>query len=363
MRTVAIVLAGGLGSRLWPRSTEKRPKQFSFVGGDGTLLQNTILRLLPFVDLKDVYVLTTSELAHHVVEQIPALPTHHVLQEPFGRNTGPAIACALSLLSNELQPTDVVVFLPADHVVQNVREFHVTLDRACTAAASLNAIATIGVMPTRAETGYGYIQIGNELPTDNPVLRGHLKAAKTFAEKPDIATAQRFVDAGDFIWNSGIFVATAKTFAVAIATHMPDHAPLFALFERNKNTPAEAETLDTIYRQMRSISFDVGVMEKAKNICVVEGGFGWSDVGTWDELYRLSMKDSKNNVIEGNVVTVGATNCFVNSASGKLIGLVEIDNIIVVETESSILICKRGNSEQVREVVEVMRRKHINQHL
>jgi mannose-1-phosphate guanylyltransferase len=348
---------------MWPRSTERKPKQFSFVGGEGTLIQNTVWRLAPFISVENVYVVTTSDMASHVAEQLPMIPSANVLYEPFGRNTGPAIAFALSELSATLAPDDIVVVIPADHVVQNLREYHLTLDRATTAAAAMPVISTIGIVPTRAETGYGYIQVGSTIVTENPLLQDVLKSVRTFAEKPDLATAQRLVDSGDFVWNSGVFVATLLTFAEAISTHMPDHAPLFAVLERVRNSDTYQGTLESVYRQIRSVSFDVAVMEKAHNICVVEGGFGWSDVGTWDELYRLHKKDSKNNVIEGNVVTIRSTNSFVNSASGRLIGLVDVDNIIVVETESSILICKRGEAEHVRDIVETLRRKHISPHL
>lgn len=359
MKIVAVVLAGGLGLRLWPRSTEHKPKQFVHVLGEGTLIQNTVSRLLPFLQPADIHVVTTMDVVDHVHEQLPMIADSNIMLEPFGRNTGPAIALATTLLSERCDDDTVIVVLPSDHVVQNVREFHITLDRACAAASLEDVIVTIGVMPTRAETGFGYIQMGDVVPSENPVLRGYVKTVTTFAEKPDLATAQRFVDAGDFVWNSGIFVARIGVLRMAIQTHLPDHGPLFHMLEKGRERGDGIDALNDIYRQMRSVSFDIGVMEQADNVRVVEGSFGWSDVGTWDELYRLSMKDGKNNVIEGNVATLNTTNTLVSGSTGKLIGLVGVDNLIVVETDSAILICPRGKAEQTRDLVDFMRRRNI----
>lgn len=363
MKVVAVVLAGGLGVRLWPRGTEKQPKQFVHVLGEGTLIQNTVMRLLPFVTADDIHIATTEDLAHHVLDQLPAIKAENVITEPFGRNTGPAIALSALLLSKRYGPDVVLAVVPSDHLVTNVREFQVTLDRACTAAEISEDIITIGVMPTRSETGYGYIQVGDEVLTDNPVLNGHVHVVKTFAEKPDLATAQRFIDAGDFVWNSGIFVAKASTILHAVERHLPDHAPLFAMLERHINKESYEEMLESIFRQMRSVSFDIGVMEKARNVRVVDGSFGWSDVGTWDEIYRLSMKDGKNNVIEGNVVTLDANSCMVTAQSGRLVGIVGLDNIIVVDTDQALMICRRGKAETVRDLVDLIKRRHIGNHL
>lgn len=362
MKIVAVVLAGGHGVRLWPRSTERKPKQFVHVLGEGTLIQNTVSRLAPFVAPQDVYVIATPEQQDHVIRQLPAVPIDHVLEEPFGRNTGPAIGLAATKLHAREGGDTVMVVLPSDHLISNVREFQVVLDRACTAAITMERIITIGVMPTRAETGYGYIQVGDEIATDNPLLTSVVKSVGTFAEKPDASTAQRFLDAGDFVWNSGIVVGTVNTILRRIAEYLPDYAPLFQQYERSIGSPDEDLVLESVYRQMRSVSFDVGVLERDSSIGVVEGAFGWSDVGTWDELYRMSMKDGKNNVLEGNVVALNSTNCLVSGSTGRLIGVVDVDNLIIVETESSMLICKRGQAEDVRDLVDLLRRRHIAKH-
>lgn len=349
--------------RLWPRSTERQPKQFVHTLGDGTLIQNTVARLLPVVPPADIRVVTTSDLAHHVRDQLAMVPPENIIAEPFGRNTAPSIALAATVLGRSFPADTVLVVLPSDHIISNVREFQVVLDKAVSAAEATDRIVTIGVAPTRPETGYGYIQVGDEIRTDNPVLNGVLRSVNVFAEKPDAATAQRFLDAGDFIWNSGIVVGTIDAIRRAIDSHLPDHGPLFHLLERYIGTPDEREMTENFYRQMRSVSFDVGVLEQEPTIGVVEGSFGWSDVGTWDELYRLSMKDGKNNVIEGNVVAMATTNCLISGSTGRLISVLDVDNLIIVETESSIMICRRGETEHVRDLVDTLRRRHIAKHL
>lgn len=361
MKIVAVVMAGGLGVRLWPRSTERKPKQFVHALGEGTLIQNTVARLQPMLSPDDVYVVTTSDLQHHVADQLPMIAADHIISEPFGRNTGPAIALSALVVGERLGDDVVMVVLPSDHVINNIREFQVVLDMACTAAIDRDCIMTIGVMPTRPETGYGYIQVGEPLPTENPVLRGHLKRVQIFAEKPDAATAQRFIDAGDFVWNSGIVVGTARAILRAVDEFMPDHAPLLRQWQRG--TPQQRnDQLEALYRQLRSVSFDVAVLERDPSIGVVEGAFGWSDLGTWDELYRMSLKDGKNNVIEGTVVAVHTSNSLVSATSGRLVGVIDMDNIIVVETEQSVLICRRGMAENVRDLVELLRRRQISKH-
>jgi mannose-1-phosphate guanylyltransferase len=363
MEPVAVVMAGGLGTRLWPRSTERRPKQFVHVLGDGTLIQNTVMRLLPVFPPERIFVVTTKDLAEHIPDQLPVIPAANVIVEPFGRNTAPCMALSATVLRHRFGDDCVMIALPSDHVISNVPEFHLSLERAVHAAEDIGGIVTIGVMPTRPETGFGYIQVGDEVSCDRDSLNGVVKRVTTFAEKPEVHTAQRFMDAGDFVWNSGIFIGRIGDVVRSIAEHLPDHAPLFQLLERHIDRDTYADTLETIYRQMRSVSYDIGVMEEAGNVLVVEGTFGWSDVGTWDELYRLSMKDGRNNVIEGNVVTMNTTNTLVSAAGGKMIGLVGIDNLIVVETESTIMICKRGEAEHVRDLVDLLRRRQNTRNL
>lgn len=356
-------MAGGSGVRLWPRSTERKPKQFTHMLGDGTLIQNTLSRLLPAMPVERVFLVTTHDLTRLVDDQLPQLSSGQIILEPFARNTAPALALSAYTLRKQFNGDTVVIATPSDHLIYNVREFHNSLDKAVRAAREFGSIVTVGVMPTRPETGFGYVQVGEDVATTNPLLDGMVKIVKTFAEKPDMATAQRFLDAGDFLWNSGIFVATIETIIDNIEKYLPDHAPLFQMLDRHIGKESYKDVLDIVYRQMRSVSFDYGVMERADNVYVVESTFGWSDIGTWDELYRLSMKDGKNNVVEGNVMTVDSSNCFVTGTTGRMIGMVGVDDLIVVESEFTTFICHRGESERVKELVDLLRRRKITHHL
>ncbi len=362
MKSIAVIMAGGLGARLWPRSSERHPKQFIHLIGEGTMIQNTVARLAPLFAYDDIYIVAPQSLAQMIRQQLPAIPATNIILEPFGRNTAPCLALAAYVLSERLSPDTVITALPSDHVVHNVREFQQNIELTQQAAAELKGFVTLGVKPTRPETGYGYVQQSDNHKKVGAFFDQGIRKVYTFAEKPDVATAQRFCDAGDFLWNTGIFSSTLGTFFAAFESCLPDHAALFKFIQLNYGKDSYLQALQDMYQQMRSVSIDYGVMEKAQNVYVLEGSFGWSDVGTWDEIYRLSMKDAKNNVIEGDVIALDTSNCLISS-SQKFIGVVGINDIIVVDSENALVICKRGESQKVKELVDYMRRKQINRHL
>ncbi|HYF01873.1 MAG TPA: sugar phosphate nucleotidyltransferase [Patescibacteria group bacterium] len=362
MKSVAVIMAGGAGARLWPRSTEKRPKQFIHLIGEGTMIQNTVMRLFPLFAPEDIYIVTLSSLVDVLRSQLPVLPSENIIGEPFGRNTAPCIALASIYIEEKYKEDVVIVALPSDHLIYNVREFHHSLEVAQKVASELDGIVTIGVAPTRPETAFGYIQVREGNGTLVKMYNREVLYAVNFAEKPDIDTAQRFADAGDFYWNSGMFIARISTLWSSFDAYLPDHAPLFHLIKKYFHKPTYPKMLDSMYKQMRPLSFDYGIMEKATNVFVVLSSFGWSDVGSWDELYRLSMKDAKNNAIEGDVIAMDSTNCFVSS-NGKMIGLIGVEDLIVVDSDNGLVICKRGDSQKIRDLVDFMRRKQITGYL
>ncbi len=362
MKTVALIMAGGLGARFWPRSSERHPKQFIHLLGEGTMIQNTVARLAPLFDFEDIYIVAPSSYAAMMRQQLPAIPTENFILEPFGRNTAPCLALSAITLNQQFAGDTIMTALPSDHIVHNVREFHQNIEISQQAAAELGGIVALGVKPTRPETGYGYVQSSDNSKKVGELFNQGVRKVYTFAEKPDAATANRFCDSGDFLWNTGIFSTTLDTFHTAFNTCLPDHAPLFDFIRQNLLKDNYIQILQDMYRQMRSVSVDYGIMEKSNNVYVVEGTFGWSDVGTWDELYRLSMKDAKNNVIEGDVIAINTTNCLV-STSEKFIGLVGVEDLIVIDSENAIVICKRGEAHNVKQLVDFMRRKQINRHL
>lgn len=349
-------MAGGTGARLYPRSTEKKPKQLIHLLGEGTMIQNTVMRLLPLFNPDDIFVVTTEQLAHVVRDQLPLIPPHNIIMEPFRRNTAPSLALANVILEKRYEEDVTVVAMPSDHIVHNIGEFHASVETAIHAASTMNAIVTIGLQPTRAETGYGYMQIDEEEIRVSETDASTIRKVNIFAEKPDVATAQRFIDAGDFLWNSGMFVYRHSIFEQEFAEHLPEHAPLFAPLHHSLSIDAFNHVLYNSYRQIRPISMDYGIMEKTQNVFCVISNFEWSDVGTWDELYRLSKKDSRKNVLEGDVFTVNTKNCMVSSY-GKVIALVNVEDLIVVDSENLLMICKRGATENVTELVDLLRRK------
>jgi len=347
-------MAGGTGARLYPRSRQAHPKQFLHLFGEGTLLQNTFARLAPLFDPSQIYAITTEELAPVVLEQLPALSPTNIIAEPFRRNTAPALALATVLLERRYGADVVIAALPADHLIWNVREFHDAVEAAIAVAAREDAIVTIGLVPSHPETAFGYIQV-----SDEPLAQegsATVYRVRGFAEKPDAATAERFVNAGDFLWNSGMFVFRASTFWHEFATHLPDDAPLFAELRQARDPAAFALLVEQIYGRIRALSFDYGVLEKTRNSLCVLGTFEWSDLSSWDELWRLQKKDPRQNVLEGTIYALDTKRCLVSSF-GKVIALVDVEDLIVVDSDDVLLICRRGSSQRVAELVNMFRRR------
>lgn len=359
MKKIAVVMAGGLGLRFWPRSTEKKPKQFVHLTGEGAMLQNTFERLLNVFPPEDIYIVTFDSFSSLVMEQLPALPKENLLLEPFGRNTAPCIALAWANLADSLPDDAVMCVFPSDHVIYNIGEFVESVETAAITAHQMHGLVTIGVSPTRPETQYGYVQIKDERGTLGELFDKNVRRTTTFAEKPDLGTARRFLQSGDFLWNSGIFFWRIDSLASSLDRFLPEHSAQFKILRKHCGKPSYQDNLLDTYKQINSISVDYGILEKADNVYVVESSFRWSDLGTWDELYRISMKDASNNVIEGDVIPLNTSNCLINSC-GRMIGIVGVEDLIVIDSEEALLICKRGDSDSVNEIISYLRRKQIN---
>ncbi|HVZ39586.1 MAG TPA: mannose-1-phosphate guanylyltransferase [Candidatus Kapabacteria bacterium] len=358
MNIYAVIMAGGVGSRLWPKSREKSPKQLLHILGEGTMIQNTISRLQPMIPYENIFIVTNKAQIEGFREQAPQIPMGNLIAEPFGRNTAPCIALAASRL-RDLDPEGIMVVLPADHFIQNVGEFQLKLRLACDAAHEMRCLVTMGIMPTRPETGFGYIQHGEKPGPENRFHSEGLRPVLTFAEKPDLPTAERFLASGDFLWNSGMFVWRVDTIERAIERYLPDLYEQIEAIHAAQETDDYQDRLESIYSQIHPISIDYGVMEKADNVYVTQCEFGWSDVGSWDETYRLSRKDDNANSIVGDVVTIDTQRTFVRTA-GKMVATVGVEDLIIVDTPDALLICKRGQSQRVQAVVDYLRRKKIN---
>lgn len=364
MKTIAIVMAGGSGVRLWPSSRESKPKQTLTLFGETTTLQSTVLRMLSVVGADDLYVVTTAPYLDELRAAVPMVPYENILAEPFGRNTAPCVLFA-AMVIGQRHPGEELMFVvtPSDHAVSNVEEFRRSIVDAVYLANEYNSIATLGIPPTHPETGYGYIQRGEII--DDPHLPYDTFAAshvQSFAEKPDAETAFRFLRSGDFLWNTGIYVMSDTMLWGSCEEHLPDHYLLMRSLLRAYGRPAWPEVLENTYRQMRSVSIDRGIMENSTRTVVVEGTFGWSDLGSWDELYRLSMKDASDNALSGDVVAIDTKGCYV-STNDRLVALLGTEDLIVVDSDDCLLICQRGRSQDVKEIINFLRRKKMHLYL
>ena len=356
--SVAVILAGGSGTRLWPLSRQQLPKQFLNLKGEETLLGGTISRLQPLIAKENVWVVTSEALASGVAYS--ALKELNTILEPVGRNTAPAIAIAAALLMDHSGGDPVMLVLPADHLIQNIPEFHTCLEKAMKAAES-GALVTFGIEPTRPDTGFGYIQAGcDEYEGDGdddvlPVIR--------FAEKPDLATAESFLQEGGYYWNSGMFVWKASAILAEIKTHLPDLSGILeSLRTRWQQGEAWQEVIRHGFAEMPSISIDYGVMEKSDKVQLVPCDIGWSDVGSWDAVYDISDHDQDGNALVGDVLSFDCKNSLIRSES-KLLAAVDLEDVIVVETPDAILLTKRGESQRVREIVDTIKARGSREHI
>jgi mannose-1-phosphate guanylyltransferase len=354
----AVIMAGGVGSRFWPRSREKSPKQLLEIAGEGTMIQNTVLRIRGLVDEKNIFVVTNKVQKAAVIKQLPNVPVENILVEPIGRNTAPCIGLA-ALFVHRLSPDGVMIVLPADHIIGDEQEFVRVLETGVQVASSSSSLVTIGIKPTRPETGYGYIQIieDESAGTGSDVYR-----VKTFAEKPNAQIAEQFVRSGDFLWNSGMFVWRADAILEEIKRLLPEMHEQLQSIAHAIGTPLFEHTLEQAYGIIRGVSIDYGVMEKARDVRVLKGDFGWNDVGSWDEVYRITEKDEKGNCVSGKAIPINSKNTYIHAGT-KLIATVGVEDLIIIETPDALLICKRGESQDVKEVVDFLRRKQMNEYL
>lgn len=357
----AVIMAGGVGSRFWPRSTEKTPKQLLQIVNKGTMIQNTVSRISRVIEPSHILVVTNKVQKPMVAKQLPQVPAENIIVEPIGRNTAPCIGLA-ALFIRRMDPDAVMVVLPADHLMTDEEEFRRVLSLAIWVAYESGRLITIGIHPTRPETGYGYIQVIDEDDGTNPYFDRGVHKVKTFAEKPNRDTAQQFLDSGDFLWNSGMFIWKVGVIMSAIERSLPDlHRELIKI-ESAIGTDHIDQAINTGYRMIRSISIDYGVMEKAKEVYVLRGEFGWSDVGSWDEVYRIGGKDADGNSVSGRTVLFGTKNSLIQS-DDKLIAAVDVEDLVIIASDNAILVCRRGKSQDVKEIVDYLRRKQMTDYL
>ena len=344
-----VIMAGGIGARFWPMSKTSRPKQFIDVLGVGkTLIRLTFERFSGICPAENIYVVTNDIYKDLVLKQLPELTEEQVLCEPARRNTAPCIAYA-NYKIREKNEDAVIVVAPSDHIIMKEEEFKDNIRTALKVASENDWLLTLGIKPSRPDTGYGYIQFKEE---QVDAQAEQLKKVKTFTEKPSLDIAKSFLESGDFLWNSGIFIWSLNSIMHAFAEHLEDVDNLFKAGKGIYNTPGESSFIDETYAVCKNISIDYGIMEKAKNVYVLAVDFGWSDLGTWGSLYQIRKKDENQNAIIGNNVMLYDTNkCIVNVPKDKLVVLQGLEDYIVVEEDDTLLVCRKEDEQQIRQMV------------
>lgn len=347
------IMAGGIGSRFWPVSRTKYPKQFIDLLGTGrSLIQWTYHRFKEIVPQENIYFITNESYIDTLKGQIPEVSDANIISEPSRKNTSPCAAYFAHKLM-AMNPNANIIMSPADHLIMDEKAFEKTAKDALEFVSGHDALLTLGIKPSRPDTGYGYIQYDVEEEL-NKVYK-----VKTFTEKPSLELAKTFLKSGDFLWNSGIFVWNVKTIMDALAKHQPELNEVFLQANGVYNTPSEHDVISKLYAQCTNISIDYGIMEKAKNVYVVPSYFGWSDLGTWESAYENSDKDYLGNAVYGkNVMVIDASECMIKAPDDKLLVVQGLEEFVVIDTEDVLLICERSREQQIKEyVAEVKRNK------
>jgi mannose-1-phosphate guanylyltransferase len=353
--TYGVIMAGGSGTRFWPLSRAARPKQLlPLGGGDEALLVATARRLTKILPEDHILIVTSEALAEQTRAALPNVPAENVLTEPVGRNTAPCVGWAASVVARK-DPEAVLAILPADHHIEDETTFAEVLERSVQ-AARLGEMVTVGIKPTRPETGYGYVELGEEITP--AVFR-----ARRFVEKPDELRARQFLAAGRFLWNSGMFFFRADVLLAAVKTHLPGLSDALTRYDEAALRGQEQALVKSTYQTLPNISIDHGVMEKAARVAVIPGDFGWSDVGSWTSAWELAPRDTNDNAFFGEVVPVDAHRCYVRAPEGKVVAVVGLDDVVVVDTPDALLVMPRSRAQDVRSVVDALKKSALKKHL
>ncbi|AMR32670.1 mannose-1-phosphate guanylyltransferase [Mucilaginibacter sp. PAMC 26640] len=349
----AIIMAGGIGSRFWPISRTSHPKQFIDILGTGkTLIQNTYDRFLKVCPKENIFVVTNDSYTGLVKQQLPDMADEQILTEPVMRNTAPCVAYGCFKIES-INPNAAIIVAPSDHLILDEAAFITAIEKSLKTATEKDCLVTLGIKPSRPDTGYGYIQY-----TENTINEEFHKV-KTFTEKPTVDIAKTFIQSGDFLWNAGIFVWSAKAIVDAFNSYLPEMHEIFAEARPFYNTEEERSFVHKIYQRCINISIDYGIMEKAANVYVLPSEFGWSDLGTWASIYQLADKDYVGNAVipSEKVIMYDSSNCMVNVPGEKLVILQGLHDFIVVESNNSLLICPRDQEQNIKQVVADVKNK------
>lgn len=349
MKKTALIMAGGRGERFWPKSRKNLPKQFLDLTGDGkSMIRQTVERILPMVGFEDIFVSTNEAYRALIREQIPELPEGNIICEPVGRNTAPCIGLASEHMKKKYDDA-VMIVLPSDHLIKYRAMFLGSLRSGCELAEKGSNIVTIGITPSYPETGYGYIHFDQDRFEDAAF------SVREFVEKPDFDKAKQYIEAEEYLWNSGMFIWKISTIQKNIARLLPEMDDGLNRIYEALGSSEEQSTIKEAFGRMESISVDYGILEKADDIFTIPGTFGWDDVGSWLAVSRLKTVDENGNIRTGNVVMVDTKNCIIE-AGEKMMALVGMEDSIVVDTDDATLVCKKDSAGDIRKVIDELKR-------
>lgn len=355
MNLYPVIMAGGSGTRFWPLSRKNRPKQFLPLASEKPLIVDTANRLPPLARVQDSYVVCGKVHAPAVKKLLPKLPKSHILVEPIARNTAPAIGLAAAVIAKS-DPSGILVVLPSDHHVGNVPGFRDAL-AAAAKYAEQGALVTLGITPSRPETGYGYIHLGEKLG------KGPGRKVRAFVEKPDLARAQQYLSGGEHAWNAGIFLFRADAMLAEIRKHMPELAAGLDALSPHIGKKSFEKQLGKIFPKLPSISIDYGIMEKAENIVVVPAEFGWSDVGSFAALPEVRAADAAGNVAAGLALAIDSSGCVIVADKKRPVAVIGMKDVVVVDAGDAILVCPRDRAQDVRKAVDELGKRKLQKFL
>ncbi len=351
------IMAGGIGSRFWPVSRQKLPKQFlDFLDTGNSLLQSTFIRFKSLVPPENMYVITFEEYADLCREQLPEIPAENIIVEPSRKNTAPTAALASYIIQSS-NPNANVILTPADHIITDQHEFERICQLGLDFLDQQEVLLTLGIQPSRPDTGYGYIQY-----LENEELSPGIFKVKTFTEKPSKEIAKSFIESGDFLWNSGLFLFKSDYFIQEFGRYQSEMGEIFQTQKEALSDPQKrTATINEMYPQLTNISIDYGVIEHSDHVAVIPSDFGWSDLGTWESIYQLSESDYLGNVVYGeDVMVIDAQNCFIKGPDGKLILIQGLEDSIVIDTENVLLICDRDKEQDIKTYLQEVKRTKGN---
>lgn len=358
MTVTAVIMAGGKGERFWPKSRTNLPKQFLNISGSKSMIQQCVSRLQKYIEIDKIFVVTNELYAELIKAQIPALPYENIIIEPIGRNTAPCVGLA-SIIIEERFPDSAMIVLPSDHIIKNEDEFLHILKTAVDVSQQGQNLVTLGIEPTYPETGYGYIESTNDVRELNGLL---VHKVEKFVEKPDFDTATSYVEAGNYYWNSGIFVWRTSVIRRYIELHMPEMHGVLETMKASFEHCDRNEVIRAEFPKMPDQSIDYGIMEKVKDIYVIPCVFGWDDVGSWTALERINETDENGNVVRGNTLNIDTKGCIIES-NGKLVATLGVEDLIIVETDDVTLICNKEKAQEIKSLIKELRIQKLEHYL